>query len=288
MLVQDILSKLKKNQRKVIGGNKKMKLKNILIMVMALSMVAFATADVIDYDTFDRTVLNTTEGEGHIYTTTDGASPTIENNTLIMDAYGEAYVNMSDTPLTEFTFYARYKSISTGFVSVFSLFDSAFSTEEIVALVDTDSYSPTYYMATATGNTPTATNISFDEWIDVYIYRDDATNTTNVTMTGDTTTYTNSIYSERPNLVNIYFYNEDATSLIMLDEWAVCDGYDLTCSPPEEVVEEEETVGYTAQYSAGDLAGASIDIVAKVFITLGLFITVIVLIIGFGYVKKKL
>lgn len=46
-------------------------------------------------------------------------------------------------------------------------------------------------------------------------------------------------------------------------------------------------MAYTPDYSEGDLSSSVIDIIVKGIVTLGLFATIIVLILLWGFLKKR-
>ena len=47
-------------------------------------------------------------------------------------------------------------------------------------------------------------------------------------------------------------------------------------------------MAYTPDYTEGDLSSSIVDIIVKVVLTVGTFITIIVLLMMYSYLKKKL
>ena len=47
-------------------------------------------------------------------------------------------------------------------------------------------------------------------------------------------------------------------------------------------------MAYTPSYTEGDLSSSIVDIIVKAILVIGTFITIIVLVAMYGYVKKRL
>lgn len=264
------------------------------MVTMLLCMMAFASAEVLDYDTFtreDSSSLGVTEGDGREYVElfVDGSpqEPSINNGMFYIDYNSvgytgyEMYWNFSDAGVTEFTAYMRLRSNSPPNYMELNLYEVTGGQTETI-ITPQLGYFEGYYPVL--GGDENSTILS-SEWVDIYVYRNSATNYSNVTISDGLTTHTSEGTYSRNDFNAFYIYYDSESSVdtvLIIDEWAVCDGYDLTCSPPEA-----ESTGYTAQYQADDIAGASMDIFVKIVVTIGFFITLIVVIFGYGYVKKK-
>jgi hypothetical protein len=235
-----------------------MKNKIILILIITLlSLSTIAFGELLDYDTFNRddnSSLGITEGNGNVYYDVDPVGSIgqaeISNNSLYINLSPSVYeyyqftANFSDTPVSEFTAYFKIKSsINTEYLEMGVQELAGTNVENGFVVSNYGSY-PGFYEV---GGQNVNSTINSDEWVEFWLYKNDATDVVNVTFVKGNITKTSSIVSTRNDFGRMYLYFEaayDATgdnqTILYMDEWAVCTGYNLSCVAPEPIVVPEE------------------------------------------------
>jgi hypothetical protein len=237
-----------------------MREKIILIMVLMLSMVFSVNAQLIDYDSFNR------ENDGYIGVTELGNNEyndtlnigQILNNNLVLNLTDDrnlvqtsVSVFFSDTSINETTIYSRFK-IDEDSDRIYDGFGKSLAPGD-------GSYSWSYhlYMSNYINTNPFRDDLylDLDEYIEFWHFINETYYQTIVKQQG-IEVYNSANNNSVTNFENkvldwsLTVNGEDGTnngkSVIYIDEWAVCSGYDMDCG---FISEDEVSVYITPNQS---------------------------------------
>lgn len=231
--------------KKVIKG------KILLISLCMVILFSFASAELLDYDTFTRSntdfgEVGVTEGNNNVYfnyvnePNALNFSRILDNQLLINLSDATIYeshaldVNFSDVVENNFTIYLKLKStINTQYIEVYTRQYSSTSIATIIGVSSYESWAGDWGISSSLNE---GANISADNWVEMWFYLDAINNIVNLTLTDGISIYTYERVSNVNDFNKLGFYfeagdNGTNNSILYIDEWAVCSGYDINCSP---------------------------------------------------------